>query len=105
MKATIALCAIMALGVLISGAALASPDAETDPNVVTLTGGGTAMASVMGSGLGLQRGQFSPVVRVKKCLKQNSPCGPGSVCCGKLICQEFSPDLGGGWECQPRKGP
>lgn len=37
--------------------------------------------------------------RGEACLVSND------ACCRGLRCQELSPDLGGGWECQPGSGP
>lgn len=39
-----------------------------------------------------------------KCLGRGRACRSTSACCAGLTCQEASPDVGGGWQCQPRSG-
>lgn len=43
-----------------------------------------------------------PRQRAAQCLGRGRTCRSTSQCCGGLRCQELSPDVGEGWECQPR---
>ena len=90
MRALFVVFATLVLGVSISSASLASPDATPAMSQLAQTSRPVSPLLVKeNSG---------------KCRKRGKSCGPGSVCCGGLICQEVSADLGGGSQCQPASG-
>ena len=108
MKALTALFAILTLGVFIVGVSLASPGTAPSASQFSQEASDSSQSTIKGGRLGESAMQFSPILRLADngtCLKRGSTCDASSVCCAGLSCQELSPDLGGGWECQPSSGP